>query len=151
MKKICVLLIVAVAATSCGLLKKSVPSAPAAPAAPAGAEDRVTSMSLSPSSSTLLNSASVLEMPVTPMVDLYADLQVSSEKISYTMVPAKSVKDGGYKNILATAIREALLANGDADVIVGLETTVKCDRSGEVESITVSGYPAKYINFRSVK
>lgn len=138
-----------VVAASCGMMKKAVPSTPVA--TPAGPEDRVSSMCFSPSASTLLNSATVLEMTVTPNVELYADLQVSPNKISYTMIPSKAVKDGGYKNVLATAIREALLANGDADVIVGLESTVKCDRSGEVESITVSGYPAKYINFRAVK
>ena len=42
-----------------------------------------------------------------------------------------------------------MLENGDADVLVGLETQVKYTNKGKVESITITGYPAKYVNFRS--
>lgn len=48
-----------------------------------------------------------------------------------------------------SAVREALASNGDADVLVGLETQVKYNAAGNPESITVSGYPAKYVNFRN--
>jgi hypothetical protein len=65
------------------------------------------------------------------------------------MMPSKTVSNGGFDNVVNTAVREALLANGDADVLVGLETQVKYDNKGQVESITVSGYPAKYVNFRN--
>ena len=33
--------------------------------------------------------------------------------------------------------------------MVGLEKQIKYNSKGEVESITVSGYPATYVNFRS--
>jgi hypothetical protein len=46
-------------------------------------------------------------------------------------------------------VREALLANGNADVLVGMNTQIKYDADGQPESITVTGYPAKYVNFRS--
>ena len=52
-------------------------------------------------------------------------------------------------NVINTAVREALLANGNADVLVALETQVKYDAAGEIESVTVTGYPATYTNFRS--
>ena len=82
-----------------------------------------------------------------------ADLEVSPEKITYYYVPTVAVHKAGVKNILNSAIREALAANGDADVLVGLEHEVKYRRFlfvfTTVEHIVVSGYPAKYKNFRS--
>ena len=84
-----------------------------------------------------------------PIVAVMADLDVSPEKITYLYVPSKSVKNGGFDNIINCAIQEALLENGNADVLVALEHQIKYNSSGECESITVTGYPAKYINFRS--
>lgn len=99
----------------------------------------------------LINSATHKKVAVsTPIAAVFADLQVSENKITYFMMPSKTVVNGGYDNVVNTAVREALLANGDADVLVGLETQVKYDSKGMVESITVSGYPAKYTNFRNV-
>lgn len=82
--------------------------------------------------------------------DIVADLEVSPNKITYFYVPSKAVSKHGYANILQTAVREALIANGNADVLVHLDEQTKLDSDGEVESITISGYPAKYVNFRSV-
>ena len=65
------------------------------------------------------------------------------------MMPSKTVVDGGYDNVVDSAVREALLANGNADVLVALEKQVKYGKDGQIESITVSGYPAKYVNFRN--
>ena len=87
--------------------------------------------------------------PIT-VTDVIADLEVSSDKISFFYMPSKAVNNAGAANVTQTAIREALLANGNADVLVGLETQTKYNAEGDVESITVSGYPAKYVNFRSV-
>ncbi|MBQ5691443.1 MAG: hypothetical protein IIV24_08110 [Alistipes sp.] len=86
---------------------------------------------------------------VQPTVAVFADLQVSPTKISYFFLPSQTVQNGGFDNVVNTAVREALIANGNADVLVGLEQQVKYDANGVVESITVSGYPAKYVNFRS--
>ena len=98
----------------------------------------------------LINSATHKKVAVsTPTVAIFADLKVSEKKITYYMTPSKSVANGGYDNIVNTAVRETLLANGDADVLVGLETQVKYDSNGMVESITVTGYPATYTNFRN--
>lgn len=98
----------------------------------------------------LMNSSTHKKMVVAqPLVAVFADLDVSPTKITYFMMPSKTVRNGGYENVVNSAVREALLANGDADVLVGLETQVKYGSDGLVESITVSGYPAKYVNFRN--
>lgn len=86
---------------------------------------------------------------VQPTVAVLADLDVSTTKISYFFLPSQTVVNGGFENVVNTAVREALIANGNADVLVALEQQVKYDANGKVESITVSGYPAKYVNFRS--
>ena len=93
----------------------------------------------------LINSATHKKLSVAqPVVAVFADLQVSPEKITYFMMPSKTVVMGGYDNVINTAVREALLANGNADVLVALETQVKYDKEGQIESVTVTGYPAKY-------
>lgn len=74
---------------------------------------------------------------------------MSPNKITYFFLPSQTVVNGGFDNVVNTAVREALIANGNADVLVALEQQVKYTAEGAVESITVSGYPAKYINFRS--
>ena len=84
------------------------------------------------------------------VTDVLADLKVSPAKISFLYIPSKAVIKGGYNNVIETAIREALIANGNADVFVDIDKQVKVQDSGEVESVTISGYPAKYVNFRSV-
>lgn len=98
----------------------------------------------------LINSSTSKSVHVaTPVAAVFADLNVSETKISYSMMPSKTVVNGGFDNVVNTAVREALLANGNADVLVGLETQVKYDGKGQVESITVTGYPATYTNFRN--
>lgn len=85
----------------------------------------------------------------TPIVAVFADLEVSPNKISYFYLPSKTVARGGYDNVVNSAVREALANNGNGDVIVGLETQVKYNEKSEIESITITGYPAKYVNFRN--
>lgn len=105
--------------------------------------------SCSPSAK-LINSASYAKSYApAPVAAVFADLDVASAKITYFMMPTKTVLLGGYDNVIATAVREALESNGGGDVLVGLDTQVKYNAKGEIESVTVSGYPAKYTNFRS--
>ena len=84
-----------------------------------------------------------------PITAVIADLEVSPNKITFLYVPTKAVRNGGFENIVNCAVQEALRENGGADVLVALEQQVKYNNSGECESITVTGYPAKYKNFRS--
>lgn len=102
------------------------------------------------SSAKLINSATYSKAKaVQPVAALYADLKVSPTKISFFHIPSKTVVMGGYDNVINTAVREALASNGNADVLVALETQVKYNSVGEIESVTVTGYPATYTNFRS--
>ena len=78
-----------------------------------------------------------------------ADVQVSEKKVSHLFVPSKTVLAGGYDNIIDSAVRETVQAAGDFDVLVALETQVKYDGEGQVESVLVTGYPGKYVNWRS--
>jgi hypothetical protein len=85
-----------------------------------------------------------------------ADLDVADERISFTFEPSRSVRRGGNQNVIKAAIHEALRANGGGDVLVDLEyitVTIPCLFSfslSPIREITVSGYPAKYKNFRSL-
>jgi hypothetical protein len=98
----------------------------------------------------LMNSATYQRNTIAqPVVALFADLEVSPEKVSYLLLPTKTVLQGGYDNVINTAVKEALMVNGNADVMVALETQVKYDGEGQIESVVVVGYPVKYVNFRN--
>ncbi len=101
-------------------------------------------------SSKVVSTATYQRMGVNPYVTpVQADVQVSPVKISYNMVVSDEVSMGGYDNVVATAVKEALAANGGGDVLVGLQTQAKYSASGFLKSITVTGFPGKYVNFRS--
>ena len=79
------------------------------------------------------------------------DLEVSGKRISYTYITEKKIRRGGLKNIYATAVKEALKENGNADVLVApeYETRIRKGMFGtKVKAVIVSGYPATYQNFR---
>ena len=103
------------------------------------------------SSAKLMNTATYQRMDFQPYVTpVQVDLEVSSTKIEYLMLVSKTVSAGGYDNVVATAVKEALQSTGvDYDVLVGLQTQVKYTEKGEIESIHISGFPATYANFRS--
>lgn len=102
------------------------------------------------SSAKLLNTATYQRMDFQPYVTpVQVDLEVSPQKIEYLMLVSKTVSAGGYDNVVATAVREALESNGGWDVLVGMQAQTKYTDQGEIESILVSGFPAKYVNFRS--
>ena len=83
-----------------------------------------------------------------------ADLEVSEKRITFTCKPSMQIRRGGTQNVIKTAVREALRANGGGDVLVGLEyiTVSKFSLFGlsPIREITVSGYPATYKNFHSL-
>ncbi len=83
-----------------------------------------------------------------------ADLVISSEKITYTHKTTAKERRAGRKNIINTAVQEALQANGGGDLLVAPQyTTIK--KSGlfgsKIKTVTVTGYPAKYKNFKCNK
>ena len=98
----------------------------------------------------LTNTATYTPIKVTePVVAVFADLDVSPNKISFFYIPSGTIVNAGPQNVIDSAIREALIANGNSDVLVGLEKQIKYAADGSIESVTVTGYPAKYVNFRS--
>lgn len=81
--------------------------------------------------------------------DNTADLNVSNIKATLNnWEPTGKIKKGGKENVKRAAIAELLKQNGDADVLVApqFEYTVK---KGTIKVISVSGYPAKYSNFKN--
>ena len=81
-----------------------------------------------------------------------ADLEVSENRITYTMSPNRKVRRGGLENIKSTAEYEALKEHGGDVLLDPLYVISK--RKGllgsKVKSITVTGRPASYINFRTL-
>lgn len=73
------------------------------------------------------------------------DLEVSPVRVSNTFLTTKAMRDGGLENCKNAAVQDLLKKNGNADVLVAPEYSYDKD----LNSITVSGYPAKYKNFRS--
>lgn len=98
----------------------------------------------------LTNTAAFVENEAAkPIAALYADVEVSPKKVSFFYIPKNSVLNGGKDNAIATAVHEALAANGNADLMVCLEKQIVYNKHGQIESITITGYPAHYKNFRS--
>lgn len=80
-----------------------------------------------------------------------ADLKVG-DRISYTMTPSDEVRRGGEANVKHVAEAEALAQKGgNADVLVEPSYSItkkRCLFGSKITSITVSGRPAFYTNFR---
>lgn len=82
-----------------------------------------------------------------------ADLEVGPQRVSYTLNPSKPIRKGGTENVKQAAIMEALNANGNADLLLEPQFVVSKRKglfSNKITSVTVTGRPAKYKNFRSL-
>ncbi|MBQ6064903.1 MAG: hypothetical protein IJK42_10795 [Prevotella sp.] len=77
-----------------------------------------------------------------------ADMEISQRKISYTYVPTKQDRKTGLRNVINNAVTEALKENGNADVMVHANYDAIMKRKGKVKKVTITGYPAKYTNFK---
>lgn len=77
-----------------------------------------------------------------------ADLEVATRKISYTYVPTKQDRKTGLKNVVNNAVTEALKENGNADVLVHMNYDATLKRKGKIKKVIITGYPAKYTNFK---
>ncbi len=82
-----------------------------------------------------------------------ADLKVG-DRITYTMTPSKDVCRGGESNVKNVAQAEALTKlGGNADLLIEPQYTLTKKRGffgSKITSITVSGRPAFYTNFRAL-
>ena len=105
------------------------------------------------SCTTTTKTAKTVNSPASLLSATVADLEVSPERITYTMTPGISVRRGGKENVRQAAEQEALLKNGNADVLVDANYTIEQTSFlvfKWVSSITVTGRPAKYTNFHSL-
>ena len=79
-----------------------------------------------------------------------AELDVSDQKVTYTLRPSARVRRGGMQNCINVAIQEALKPS-KGDVLIETQQAI-VTRSGflrrKIKSVTVSGYPAKYKEFK---
>lgn len=83
-----------------------------------------------------------------------ADLQVSQEKVTYEFRPTAKERRGGKTNVISCAYAAALVSNGNADVLVQPEYTMRISHGlfgKKIKEVTVTGYPAKYKNFTNGK
>ncbi len=112
----------------------------------------IASLALS-SCSTVYKTASQRDVTAPVVAAAIADFEVSPKKITYTLVPTRKVRAGGTQNCINTAVSEALKTNGDGDVLIETQQAI-IKRSGllkkKIKSVTVTGYPAKYKNFRNM-
>ena len=103
---------------------------------------------------TTIKTAKTADTPASLLSATVADLQVSPERITYTMEPSKKLQRAGLANVKQAAEQEALMKHGNADVLVDAEYVIVCTNyfifGKDIASITVSGRPAKYVNFHSL-
>ncbi len=103
-----------------------------------------------PSCSSIRHTSTNIPVETTITSNSKADLQVSQQKISFKFIPSKQVRRTGEKNVIKTAIAEALKANGNADVLVGFQYEIKKSKNffgkTTIKYVVVEGYPATYVN-----
>ena len=108
------------------------------------------------SCTTITKTARTESVPYSMYNATIADLEVTSPRISYTMTPTRKIRRGGFENVKQAVINEALNANGNADLLLEPQFVIACKKGpwgifiNRVTSITVSGRPAIYKNFRSM-
>lgn len=81
-----------------------------------------------------------------------ATIKVGEKRISYTYVPTKAdSKSLSEAQLIQNATYMALAENGNADVLVKVNSFVTYKKGllgKRVESVSITGYPAYYTNFR---
>ena len=104
------------------------------------------------SCTTTTKTARTESIPYTMYNANVADLEVG-DRVAFTMVPTKEIRRAGDANVKKAAIQEVLVQNGNADLLVEPQFVIS-KRKGmfgtKITSITVTGRPAKYKNFRSL-
>lgn len=82
-----------------------------------------------------------------------ADLEVADQRVTHTMTPSKEIRRGGLDNIKQAVEYEALTKHGNADVLLEPQYVISKKRTlfgSKITSISVSGRPAYYKNFRTL-
>ena len=102
------------------------------------------------SCTSVYKSATTQQITTTVDAAVAADLDVSERKIVYDYYHSNG---GGLKNAKDCAVSQALKQHGDADVLVAPQFEISLRRGlfgTTIQKIVVSGYPAKYKNFKQV-
>lgn len=98
------------------------------------------------------STATSMEVNTSLVSRTVADLEVSPERITYVYIPKKADRKAGLKHIIENATAAALKSSGGADVLVERQYEVLTKRRwlrrDKVRSVTITGYPGKYKNFR---
>lgn len=108
---------------------------------------------LAVSCTTTTKTAKTVSSPASLLSATVADLEVSPERITYTMEPSVALRRGGKANVRQAAEQEALAKYGNADVLVDANYSITTTRFlifNWVSSVTVTGRPATYKNFHSL-
>lgn len=100
---------------------------------------------------TLTKTATTADVSSQLLSATVADLVVAPERISATLITTPAIRRGGLANVRRAVEAEALRSykDGNYDVLVAPEYIVE-QKDGKVSSITVTGRPAYYTNFRSL-
>ena len=108
---------------------------------------------LTVSCTTTTKTARTEEVPYAMYNATVADLDIAAQRISHTIVPTADINKGGLSNCKRACLQEALQKHGNADLLVEAHYvyTIKKKLFGKkVTSVTVTGRPAKYKNFRAL-
>ena len=100
-----------------------------------------------------MKTARTADVPASIETTTVVDLDVSEERVTYTMKPGRKVRRGGLENVIATAEQEVLEQYGANVLVEPLHVVSKRWGlfGGKITSITVSGRPAIYKNYRPLK
>jgi len=90
-----------------------------------------------------ITNTGVIQKPV------IVDLEIQQTKIKGTASGRVGKNDVGLEAIKNEAVKNALNASGNADVLIEPNFTITKDFSGT--TVEVTGYPAKYKNFRNIE
>lgn len=105
-------------------------------------------------------SSTTADVAQTVLSATVADLDVAQERITYTMTPSAAVACAGEANVKRAAEAEALEAYAKktgktVDLLIEPEYIISKTNKGmkgiKITSITVTGRPAAYKNFHSLK
>lgn len=104
------------------------------------------------SCTTVTKTASTIDVASSLKSCSEADLEISQTKVNYVHRTSSKERKGGRNNVINSAIKATLQANGNADVLVAPQYEI-VKKSGlfgsKIKTVTVTGYPANYKNFRN--
>ena len=109
---------------------------------------------LSAACTTTTKTARTESVPYSMYNATVADLDVAPQRITYPLTTTKAIRKGGPENCKKAAIQEALAANGNADMLLDPQFVLNHYRGlfgSKITSVTVTGRPATYKNFRSME